>query len=394
MSPLLIVSISVFLEILCLGAILPVLHLYCGELGGSAVWVGVLFALMSGPKVVMNPFWGWLSDRWGRKPVLALVTIGCITGSLAWALSASLIWLTISRLISGIFGAQAVLAFAVAADTSTPEKRAASMGVLGAAFSLGMSIGPLLGGWIGETYGYEHVGTLCVVLEALSLASILFLLPETRPRALVSTHELVLAPNQLRRLATRQEVMVIVVITFIVSLALAEMTSSYGLLNRDWYQFDARDTAYAFALFGLIGAIVQGGLVRLIVSKSSERAATFWGLLILASGFCAVSLHLPVPVFWTATALIAIGSALATPALTGLLSRCVNRDEQGWILGINQGATGLGRTAGAGLAGGLFVLSKGSPFWSAGALTLVCVLLLAWVQGGEVGAPVDAAPDL
>lgn len=187
MPPPLVAALIVLCEALTFTLTLPVLAFFNARLGGSPLFLGVLFALVSAPKILTNPVFGRLSDRVGRRPILAINTVGTLGGSVLWALSGDLLLLAASRAVIGIFSAQAGLAQSVVADSSTRERRAAAMGLLGAAFGVALAIGPPLGGWVAAAFGYAAVGWLCAALQLISLALIAFVLRETRPAAIGST---------------------------------------------------------------------------------------------------------------------------------------------------------------------------------------------------------------
>ena len=187
MPPPLVAALIVLCEALTFTLTLPVLAFFNARLGGSPLFLGVLFALVSAPKILTNPVFGRLSDRVGRRPILAINTVGTLGGSVLWALSGDLLLLAASRAVIGVFSAQAGLAQSVVADSSTRERRAAAMGLLGAAFGVALAIGPPLGGWVAAAFGYAAVGWLCAALQLISLALIAFVLRETRPAAIGST---------------------------------------------------------------------------------------------------------------------------------------------------------------------------------------------------------------
>ncbi len=379
MPALLVVAIVVFLEIVCLGAIFPTLADYVTQLGGAEIWVGIAFALVAAPKVVMNPAWGRLSDRIGRKPVVVLLTLGAIGGSTLWALApmlgnlvgSGLMWLAVSRLIYGIFSAQAAIAYSIASDTSPPEKRSAAMGVLGAAFGVGLTVGFPLGGIVGA-HSLAAVGWLCAGCETLALLVVLVLLRETRPAGPVAA-----APRWavLRYPAVRG----LLGVTLIATVGYSVMTVTLRLLTDDWYGFTIQQTGYAFALWGIVGIIVQGGLIRPIVKALGERHTIILGAIILAAAMAGLAIHPPVAGFWAATAMMALGGGLLVPTLTGLLSHQVQPHEQGALHGINQSITAMGRAISYVTGGALYVVAPGMPYGLGAALLLVSVgLLLAW----------------
>ena len=127
MHPLLLAALIVLFEGLSLSALFPILYAHIGDLGGGPATTGLFFALVAGPKVLINPLWGWAADHVGRRPVLIVITLGTLASSVGWALAPDLTWLAVARVATGIFGAQAVLAFAIAADVS-PNRRAGGFG--------------------------------------------------------------------------------------------------------------------------------------------------------------------------------------------------------------------------------------------------------------------------
>ncbi|TWT44911.1 Tetracycline resistance protein, class B [Phycisphaerae bacterium RAS1] len=439
MPPLLAAALIVLFEALAFGAVLPVMSYYCQQLGGGPAMVGILFALVSAPKIITNPLFGWLSDRFGRKPILAVNTVGTLAGSLLWGLSPSLAWLAVSRATVGVFGAQAGIAQAIAADSSPPDRRAASVGLLGAMFGLAIAFGPPLGGWVGSHVSYAAVGWLCAGMQAASLAVILFALPETRPRsagrctscgynlrglpanrcpecgtpfdataeagpasagARIANAEA--AEGDDERPATpvwaRGPVVYLLIVTLALTLAQSIMICAYPLTGQHVYGFSVRQTSYAFALFGLVGVIVQGGVVRVLTAKIGDRRTLLTGLLILACGFAWLALRPDLAGFWISTVLMGIGSSLATPCVTALLSRRVGSHEQGALMGVSQAVLGLGRAAGNSAGGALFnVGSSPAAFAAAAGMSVVTLGLTAAMRrrdgaSRDGGAPVRSEP--
>lgn len=408
MPALFAVAIVVFLEIVCLGAIIPTLPDFVTDVfGGSPVWVGGLFALVAAPKVVLNPAWGRLSDRLGRRPVLALLTVGAMGGSALWALSPTLggivggglLWLAVSRAVYGVFSAQAAIAFAIASDTSTAEKRAAAMGVLGAAFGVGLTVGFPLGAWVGAA-SLAAVGWLCLGCEAIALAIIAFALKETRPaprsggaRARSEDaaagasncrpkHPLPDGRGSLRAdtffaLLRSGPLALLIGVVVVLWLGVSVMTPTLRPLTERWYDFELMDTALAFAVWGVVGLIVQGGAIRPTVRMLGERRTFAVGVIVLAASFFVVSTQPRFAGFWIALVGMAVGGGLAIPALTGLLSLQVDPARQGAVHGLNQSATALGRALGYLLGGAMFgQIAPASPYAAGAAVTLLTLIPL------------------
>lgn len=416
MPPLYAVALVVLLEVTCLGAILPVLNYYTLALGGGPALVGVFYGLVAAPKVVLNPLWGRMSDRIGRRAALALATGGALAASMLWALAPALgaialtplAWLGISRLLNGVFAAQATLAFAVASDSTVPERRAGAFGVLGAAFGIGLTLGTLLGGLTGSV-SHAAVGWLCVGLETAALLVIFCLLRETRPEADRQTAEPAAPapgvhvparavartaprPQQsLRQLGLHPALRWLLGSCLLLTLGYSLLTPTLGMLGERWFDFNERQTGYAFFIWGVLGVIVQGGLIRPTVRALGETRTTLLGYLALALGFLLIAIQPPQWLFWIAIGLIGLGGGYAIPPLTGLMSRHVDQRHQGGVHGLNQSVTALGRAISYFLGGALFAVAPALPYALAVGFVLVAIPLL--LLAPRPGAATDQAAD-
>lgn len=380
MRPVFCAALLVFFEGIVIWSVFPTMTYFLQDLGGEAFWIGILFALMSGPKIVMNPVFGRLSDRIGRRPVLIFIMLGAIGGSVAWALAPSVGWLAVSRGIAGIFAAQAALSQTVVADATRPERRAAAMGVLGAAFGLSMIVGPLLGGWVRHAWGsYAAVGWACAAVQTLSLLVLVVFMPETRVRSDQAPAQPQFAG--MRGVLREPNVVPLLAVTLLMTLAFAELTSTFASLSKDQYQRDVTETTALFVLLGIVALVTQGGILRLLLPRFAEKGTALLGLLILAVGLGWLGILPSRDAVWWALGLVAAGSALAMPTLTALLSRCVGADRQGSLQGMHQSVTALGRAVGA-LAGGFAYaqVSRSSPYFSAVGVALVAIVILWTVR--------------
>ncbi|MEP0845848.1 MAG: MFS transporter [Phycisphaerae bacterium] len=382
MSPLVCATLIVLLEGLCVASLFPVTHAYCAEFGGSVLATGIMFALVSFPKVLLNPFWGHVADRIGRRPVLVMITLGTLAGSIGWAVSRDLWWLAASRLIVGVFGAQAVLAYAIAADTAAPERRAASMGMLGAGFGVALTLGPVVGGIVGARVSNAAVGWMGGGFQAISLLVILTRLRETRPAPDARAAEPSAADrfgwSSTRSLLVAPGVALLLAVTFIMTVGFSILTTSLGEFTRDAFQFTTEGTGYAFAIVGIVTALTQGGATRPVVSALGEAGASRLGLALLAAGFAILAFRPALAWFLVGLAVLSVGGGFVVPALTAMLSRCVGPERQGGVHGVNQAVTGLGRALGFGLGGILFrAFGAATPFATAAGLSATAALLLA-----------------
>ncbi len=381
MSPVAAAACIVFLEGLVVWAVIPVTHAYTQSLGGGPAIVGLMFALMSAPKAISNPVFGRLSDRFGRRPLLIIATLGTITASATWALAAAWPILAISRTLAGLFGAQAALAPAIIADSLPQERRAGGMGLLGAAFSLSMVIGPLIVAQLQVWIGLSGLGWYCVALQIASLLVILLLLRETRPTNAAAAHA---TPTQqgsppMPASFWRPVVVSLLLAAFLVMFASHQVTPTVGDLLEGAYGFATAEVPYMFAFLGLVGAVVQGGLVRLLAPIVGERQLVFVGVALAASGMALLALLPPAWGLWVALAAIASGLGFSTPALQTLLSNAVLPTQQGFAQSLNQAMTALGRGVGSIVAGVVLASAGLSAVYALGALAMLLVApLIAW----------------
>ncbi len=374
MPPLLIAALVVFLEIVCLGAVWPTLPRYATDFFDSTDFmVGVLFACVAGPKLFINPLWGKLSDRLGRRPTLAALCLGTAGSSALWAMApqlgavagGGLLWLIVSRLMHGIFSAHSTVAFAIASDVSTPAKRTAALGVLGAAFGAGLTLGFPMGGSVATAYGLPAVGWLCFACELLAVILILITLRETR--LVQATPE----PVRLVALAMRPVFSLLLIVGVLTTIGLSFITPTLSLYVDDLYRFDERDAGHAFLVFGLVSIVVQGGLIRPTVKALGNRGTFVMGNAVLAAGFVVLAITPPVGAMWAALVLIGAGAGFASPALSSMFSLAAGTQEQGAVHGLNQSATAAARTLAYLAAGAAYGVSIGLPYWLGAAMLAV-----------------------
>lgn len=358
-SALGVLFLVVFVDLLGFGMVIPVMALYAKHLGAeeaSTGWLSTGFSLM---QLGFAPVWGVLSDRVGRRPVL-LVSIA-MTGVafLGYALAPTFEWLLVSRLFAGAATANIAIAQAYVADVTTPEGRAKGMGVIGAAFGLGFVFGPAIGAWL-SGYSLAAPGLAAAGLSAVNLVGAWLLLPEPAARSQAGA-ELRHRMGALVEALTRPGIRRLLAVFFLVTGAFSAMEATYAFLAEAYYGLDHRGVMLSFLVIGVLVVVVQGGLIgpltralgerRLLVAGAALQAGSFvW--LPFAHGWFPDGLGLPAwlsPGFVelaVASAPLAIGSGLTSPAMSALLSRFSRAEAQGGTLGIGQSASALGRVLG------------------------------------------------
>lgn len=396
---LVFIFITLFLDVLGVGLIIPILpklvdQLAEGGVASAAFIYGALAGLYSLMQFIFAPILGSLSDRFGRRPVILISLFGSGLDYFLMAWAPTLAWFFVGRIFSGITGANFSAAAAYIADVSTKEKRAANFGILGAAFGLGFICGPALGGWLGD-YGLETYGDAglrlpfyaAAVLTLLNWIYGFFILPESlkkenRRAFSWSRANPVGALNQLRH---QTLVLGLSISYFISSIAHQVYPSIWVLYTAYRYQWGTDQTGYSLALVGLMAAIVQGGLTRIIIPKIGERNAAVFGFVVMALALVGYGLA---PEGWMVYVIIVFGSlsGLSVPAIQGMISLTVGDDQQGEIQGSLTSLQSVAGFVGPPLATGIFgyfvsvnapFLLPGAPFFfSAGLVVIAAILTL------------------
>jgi MFS family permease len=380
--------LTIFLDLLGFGLVVPFLPRMARELGASdltATLVGSAYSLM---QLVFVPLWGRLSDRTGRRPVL-LVSIAATALSMGGlAVSTSLVALFVARIFSGIATANIAVAQAYIADVTEPSERSRGMGLLGVAFGLGFILGPFFGGQLAglRLWGRESsapalaAAALAVVNLLLALKSLPESLPPERraapgPDAPRSAAGVAALPAALRGALALPLVLNLCIVT-----AFAGLEQTFTLYTYDAFRLDARATGNVFGLMGLVAALVQGGGIRRLTAKVGEVALIKVGLVFQLIAFVLLVLApgLGVGALYAAVVVIGCGSGVLNPSVSSYVSQKASATSQGATLGVLQSTGALGRTLGP-VTGGVLYQGAGhvAPY-VAGAVGMVVASLISW----------------
>jgi DHA1 family tetracycline resistance protein-like MFS transporter len=373
LSPLIIIFLTVFIDLLGFGIIIPLLPFYAESYGANAFTVGMLGTSYSLMQFLFAPVWGRWSDRIGRRPIILLGLLGSCVSYLALALASSLALIFAARILGGIAGANIPTAQAYIADITTPENRARGMGLVGAAFGLGFIFGPALGGVL------THLGPSAPMWTASALCfgnftAACFLLPESR-----STREVRRTIGRFdlfRRSLARPTLLLLLLLYFIISMAFSSFEATFALFSERRFGFTAANIGYVFAFVGTVLAVVQGVLVGRVVRAVGEHRLVPAAIAVLAIGLGLVPLAQSIPMLLAACGALAVGMGFNSPALSSLVSRMTDPDDQGGVLGLAQSLASLGRIAGPAWGGFLFdQFGPTMPYWSAAAIMSVAFVV-------------------
>ncbi len=377
------VFITVLLDMLALGMIIPVLpRLVVDFLGGDTARAAQIFGVFGAAwalmQFVFSPVQGALSDRFGRRPVILLSNFGLGLDYIFMALAPNLIWLFVGRLISGVTSASISTAYAYIADVTPGEQRAGRFGLLGVAFGVGFVLGPALGGLAGNISPRLPFW----IAAGLSLANALYgflvlpesLAPERRaPLAWRRANPF----GALALLASQPQLGGLAAVSFLGNLAHASLPSISVLYMQYRYGFDERMVGFTLAAVGLCAMIVQGGLIGRTVQRFGERATLIMGLCFGIAGFAVFGLAPTGALFWCGIPLMALWG-FASPSALGLMSRRVSASEQGRLQGANSSLMGVANMLGPALFGQVLAqfIGAGSAWQLPGAPFLLAAGLL------------------
>jgi MFS transporter, DHA1 family, tetracycline resistance protein len=362
------IFLTVFIDVLGFGIVIPVLPIYAEHFGASPLEIGGIVGIFSLMQFLLAPFWGRLSDRFGRRPMLLVGMVGTVAGYLLLGFAGSVLALFVARLVAGAAGANIGVAQAYLADLSTPENRAGAMGLLGAAFGMGLVFGPALGGWASELFGYASPMLIAAGLGVVNLVFVAMFLPESHRGGVQEPHA-----GLLRGLADhvrgRQYVWSIAAY-FSVITGFSMLTTILALYVSHRFGLGLAQTGGIFAGMGLLGAVVQGGLTGRLVKRFGEAGLARTGTLLMAAGLAGLAVAGTVALMVSMAFLAALGNSLLMPSLTSLASRAADPEWQGRALGVLQSGGSLARFLGPMTAGALLALESGSSS-AYGTLTLV-----------------------
>lgn len=376
-----IVYVTVFLDLLGFGIILPFLPYYALQLGGHGLEVGILLASYSIAQLVGAAVLGRISDRTGRRPILLLSLAGSSVAMVLSGVATSLVVLYTARALAGMFGGSISTAQAYVADVTSRGERAKYMGLVGASVGLGFVVGPALGAGIGALGGhFSHAAFLAAGLAAVNLVFAWFKLPEPH-----RTREERPRPTARQWLSSivRPQLWQMFWATFLVTFAFVCMETSFALFGEARFGLGAVGLGGVLAFVGLVVAGVQGGLVGRVTKSLGVQPVALLGCALMGAALLLVP---AMPVLLAATGalgLLAVGQGLAFPTLATLASKTAGSDEQGAILGLRQSMGAAARAVGPLAAGALYDLRISAPFWIGGGLALLAALLVATVRSSS-----------
>lgn len=366
-ASLLVIFLTIFIDLLGFGIIIPILPGLAVKLGGSANALAIA-AMYAGMNFLFAPLWGSLSDRFGRRPIILISIVITAAANFLFGWVDSIWILLIQRSLAGMGSANISAANAYVADISDKKDRAKNMGLIGAAFGLGFIFGPMIGGYFKTHFGILGVGLVSGGLGVLNLVTAYFFLPESLKEKSRDT-KLSLDPLSPLLAAMKDRfVRGLFLLNFIFIAAFSLMQVTVAVLWEKHYGLIESEIGFMFGFIGLSSAIVQGTLVGPLNSRFGEKTLLTAGFILMAIGMVSLPYF---PSVWgelIPLAIIALANGMIGPSILSLLSGYAQPQEQGRILGLNQSLGSLGRVAGPVIGGPLYAWHYQAPYIGSGLL--------------------------
>jgi DHA1 family tetracycline resistance protein-like MFS transporter len=397
-SPLIVIFTTVFLDLVGFGMIIPLVGIYGRHFGASGLELAVLGSIYSLMQFFFSPIWGGLSDRIGRRPVLLLSLCGSTTSYFLFAAAKTLPLIILSRALAGIFAANISTAQAYIADVTKPEDRAKGMGLIGAAFGIGFTLGPPIGGISTAKIGMMAPGLIAGTLCLLNLILAWFRLKESLPAEVRLRNQSkdkragrsrLVQWETLKRVLKNRSLLIPVLSTFFATFAFSNLEQVFSLLIQKRFDLETTSAAYKTGMVlmwsGILGAIIQGGLIRKWVPKYGEVKLAISGFFIQGIAMILFAHSPGYEWFFVSAIPLALGSGLINPTLAALVSKRASMDEQGAVIGLKEGLSSLARIFGPFCGILAFSLQMELPFYIAGIVVLV--LGVFWLSREGFSAP-------
>ena len=337
---LLPIFLIIVVDILGMAIILPLLPFYAERMGATPAEVGLLVATFAVCQLIGGPLLGRMSDYTGRKPLLIVSQIGTLIGFVILAYAGALWLVFLSRVIDGLTAGNISLAQAYIADVTKPEERTKSFALIGIAFGLGFLVGPAVSGFLSQ-YGYRAPVFLAIGLSALSIVATTVLLPTTQATTDASKRFTILDWEGYAGYFRRPELGPLLFQFFGYMFAFSAFMAGFPLFAERRFTwegrpFGPREVGYVYGYLGVIGVIIQGGLIGRLVRVFGDWKLMRTGLVFATVGLALLGWTFGIGPLVGVMAVIAVATTVVRPAMTSMLTQIAGRSEQGGVLGLTQ----------------------------------------------------------
>jgi len=345
-SSLLLIFLTVFIDLIGFGILIPVLPtIAVRAFHASDLQIGLLVAVFSFVQFIFNPFFGSLSDRKGRKPIIVICLLLSSLSYFVFSFADSYFVLFISRIIAGLGGSSISVAQAYVADITTKENRSRGMGLIGAAFALGFVFGPLIGGFL-STYGIAVIGYTGASFSFIAFLVTWLILPESlKEKSDRKTHSL-FNFKTFSEVLRRPAIGIVIIVFFIITFSMSNIFGTFSLLGYKDYHLTDMQIGILFGIMGVFSAFSQTGLIHFLSKRYKEVTIISFGASLLLVSMILMPNSNGYTMLGIVSGVFTLGTGLLIPTSLSLLSKVTPDNEQGAILGINQSLSALARVLG------------------------------------------------
>jgi len=378
----------VVVDLIGFGIVVPILPFWAERYGADGLILGLLLTSHAAMQFVFAPTWGRLSDRFGRRRIMLVTIGGTALSLLGLGFSESLLGIFVARIFSGIFGANISVATAYLSDVTDDEDRTRWMGMIGASFAVGFTLGPPIGGLL-SPLGYGVPMFFAAGLSFLNLVWAAIRLPEPperqsgpEPTALTTRLD-VLRDPAVRRIC---------LVYFTFSVAVTQLETTFAFFMKHRFDYDVLGVAMVMFAMAIVMGGIQGGGMKRLAARFAERRLVLVGLSLMAVAFAALPLAGSVGLLMIPLMLAATGRGVCQPPLMGLASLNATPSTRGMVMGVFQSSAAAARVGGPILAGALYDLDQAFPFWMAAALVATATAIALGIRDHPSRETVPAEP--
>ena len=370
------------IDILGFGILIPLVP-YMGErFGVPAQWITAILGLYSLFQFISAPFWGRLSDRYGRRMILMTSLAGACVSYVMLGLADNVWWLIASRVLNGFMAGNIAAAFAYASDVSVPAKRAASLGMIGAAIGIGFTIGPAVGGVLAgndvSTANFVLPAAVSACLSVLAIGLVAFILPESNTATQRHQHAHRTRASALRLLRERAPLRFIACAALLVTCSQSILESIFAIWALDKFGYGPRTVGLLLFCFASLAVLTQGGLVRTLAPRLGEPRLATIGIFSYAAGLLLVAGASGQALTALGLALCGVGTGAFSPSASALASRQSDDHDRGAVMGTYQSSSSLARVIGPFASGPVYAAFGPAAPYLLGAIIAVPAAWFVW----------------
>ncbi len=365
----------IVVDLIGFGIVVPILPFWAERFGADGSTLGLLLASHAGMQLLGAPLWGRLSDRIGRRPVMLITIAGTAVSLLLLGFAQSLLQLFLARLLSGLFAANISVATAYLTDVTEEADRTKWMGMIGASFAVGFTLGPPLGGLLTRLSDSAPM-EFAAGLAGLNFIWALVRLKEPDQHAARDAGGLTNRFDVLRQ----PEVTRLCLVYFLFTFAVTQLETTFALFMSHRFGYDELGVALIMLAMAIVMGGIQGGAMKRLAARFQERRLVLAGLVLMTLAFAAMPIPGSVAWLMLPLALAAVGRALAQPPMMSLVSLFSDEGSRGIVLGVFQSSASAARVVGPVVAGLLYDADAAFPYFAAAALTGIALVLARAVR--------------